>query len=856
MNIFALVGARRFVLPIIFISFFSTLLFAQPESARAASFSCLFDGPSITATRVPYGGSVTVKGRITGGTNCSAETCWIYKDGVNVDDCATRLSQFSTSPAPYGGTYGPLYATTTFRVQIEGLESGPGGGRDTRFQDYTVVVDPPLTPTAAYTFSPSSGDTNTFFTQSLSSTNAGSCEVKLSTNGGPEAVAIAKSANVTSWPGGSSTLAAGTYVTRTTCWSGTNGTGTASAVDTDTVTVTPVAPVAGTCGVADNTGMDYFSLTNFQKCNTGVEDGVDTFTDPDGRYRGIRWQCSVTAKSPWCHVIKPPACGTANGTTSAAFPAESGFGATNTLCNVGGPINISSSATQWTWECRNNSSLVTNIDRGCSANKPSAAPTAQITARGPVASAPEGFWKKFFSFIFGDDQIAKASGPDARITVGEKAQIDWTSTGATGCSVSGPTYSSSNVNGSKVLTGLPEGTHTYTIDCTGATGSSAPDSVKVIVEAPSTGGPGTPGPSTGGSFTATPGACGTYRIDVAWNAVAGATSYQLRDGGTQIYSGASTSFSHTGLAASSPHNYDVRATNSSGSSAWSSVISRTAPALCAAVCGDGTCNGSETCSTCPGDCGACGGPTFNILAAAGAGGSIAPNGLTVVNSGSSQSYTITPSFGYSIASIRVDGVNVGAVGSYTFNNVLANHVIDADFSGGPPAFCGDGTCNGAETCGTCPGDCGSCAAASLRICPTSATVFPGTTQPFKVWYNPAGVSFTGCGSPNGTDTTAAATWSSFDPAKVSVVAGGPGLVRGGATLGSTVIRAAWGVYSDSADVNNVSPPCSAKTCGDFPADSAKVCTGNTYAIGDGCSGILTCSGTRDCDYNWKEISPY
>jgi hypothetical protein len=55
-----------------------------------------------------------------------------------------------------------------------------------------------------------------------------------------------------------------------------------------------------------------------------------------------------------------------------------------------------------------------------------------------------------------------------------------------------------------------------------------------------------------------------------------------------------------------------------------------ADGLCAPVCGDSVCNGSESCGTCPNDCGAC------------------------------------------------------------------------------PPVCGDSVCNGSESCGTCPNDCGAC----------------------------------------------------------------------------------------------------------------------------------------------------
>ena len=51
-----------------------------------------------------------------------------------------------------------------------------------------------------------------------------------------------------------------------------------------------------------------------------------------------------------------------------------------------------------------------------------------------------------------------------------------------------------------------------------------------------------------------------------------------------------------------------------------------------------------------------------------------------MNSGSGQSYTIAPTAGYAIANITVDGVSLGAVSSYTFANVTANHTIAASFA--------------------------------------------------------------------------------------------------------------------------------------------------------------------------------
>jgi len=71
---------------------------------------------------------------------------------------------------------------------------------------------------------------------------------------------------------------------------------------------------------------------------------------------------------------------------------------------------------------------------------------------------------------------------------------------------------------------------------------------------------------------------------------------------------------------------------------------------------------------------------YSITASAGAGGTISPAGTVSVTSGSSQSYTITPSTGYKIAAVTVDGVSKGALSTYSFSNVTANHTIAASFT--------------------------------------------------------------------------------------------------------------------------------------------------------------------------------
>ncbi|MBL0183361.1 MAG: hypothetical protein IPP96_14130 [Chitinophagaceae bacterium] len=72
--------------------------------------------------------------------------------------------------------------------------------------------------------------------------------------------------------------------------------------------------------------------------------------------------------------------------------------------------------------------------------------------------------------------------------------------------------------------------------------------------------------------------------------------------------------------------------------------------------------------------------TYTITATSGANGSVTPAGVTTVNCDGSQSYTITADACYHIADVLVDGVSVGAVTSYTFNNVTANHTISVTFT--------------------------------------------------------------------------------------------------------------------------------------------------------------------------------
>jgi hypothetical protein len=76
--------------------------------------------------------------------------------------------------------------------------------------------------------------------------------------------------------------------------------------------------------------------------------------------------------------------------------------------------------------------------------------------------------------------------------------------------------------------------------------------------------------------------------------------------------------------------------------------------------------------------------TFTISASAGIGGSISPSGTVGITSGADLTFSIIPAGGYQVMDVLVDGVSAGAVSSYTFKTVTANHTIAASFITIPP----------------------------------------------------------------------------------------------------------------------------------------------------------------------------
>lgn len=71
--------------------------------------------------------------------------------------------------------------------------------------------------------------------------------------------------------------------------------------------------------------------------------------------------------------------------------------------------------------------------------------------------------------------------------------------------------------------------------------------------------------------------------------------------------------------------------------------------------------------------------TYTIQASAGANGIITPSGTINVAQGANQTFVMIPNTGYEVQNVYIDGNSVGALTSYTFTNVTANHQIHVTF---------------------------------------------------------------------------------------------------------------------------------------------------------------------------------
>ena len=125
---------------------------------------------------------------------------------------------------------------------------------------------------------------------------------------------------------------------------------------------------------------------------------------------------------------------------------------------------------------------------------------------------------------------------------------------------------------------------------------------------------------------------GNGQVSLSWSASQGVLGWTVSgynvgkstiSGGPYTYTtslGNVTSSTRTGLTNGTTYYFIVRAEDYFGNSVATSTEVSATPVAPTPSCGDGTCNGSETCSTCAADCGQCGGGGGIISSGGGGGG--------------------------------------------------------------------------------------------------------------------------------------------------------------------------------------------------------------------------------------------
>ncbi len=84
--------------------------------------------------------------------------------------------------------------------------------------------------------------------------------------------------------------------------------------------------------------------------------------------------------------------------------------------------------------------------------------------------------------------------------------------------------------------------------------------------------------------------------------------------------------------------------------------------------------------------------THSIAVTVGAHGTISPGGTVKVKSNTAKAFSIVPHKGYHVADVKVDGVSMGAIATFTFDRIKADHTIHATFAADPsnhPPISGD-----------------------------------------------------------------------------------------------------------------------------------------------------------------------
>lgn len=536
-----------------------------------------------------------------------------------------------------------------------------------------------------------------------------------------------------------------------------------------------------------------------------------------------------------------------------------------------------------------------------------APPTAWINASGPVAVAPPvPWWRKALSYIVGD-KIALA-GTSTTITAGQNGRIDWGSTNATSCSITGSGsasgYSASGTSGGQRFASMSAGTYTYTINCTGAGGSDS-DSARITVTAPATpvngacgsanGVARTTAPTTGLCSVGTPSAVtggGPWSWTCIGSNVGSTASCSAPVAPTNVNGNcASTHYSCLAGVSTNQQTLSDRWTwtcqgsgigTSDSCSEWRPpAITLSANPSTIALGDTSTLTWSVTnASSCSlnqgiGSVNPVSGnrivspsvTTTYTMSCSGPGGSANRSRTVTVTTGTpppTPDLMINGSDG-PLAVSGGDNLNLtwpsvanatsctGSGANWSGIKAVAggNDNISASISDTYRLTCtgpgGSGSDDVVVTIGSGP---------DYRLCPTSTAVNVGGTTQVRAYYLASGTI--NCTNTSGaTEVTGSVNWSSANAGIASVNnTGSKGLVTGIST-GNTTIAASSYLGLNASPVTVAVIGCIPKTCSDssFSAELGNTCPDDTKSYSDSCGGTITCSGTRNCNFNWREIAP-
>src|SRR3989344_3955487 len=532
-------------------------------------------GPTVTLsaspTSVASGGASTLSWSSTNATSCSASA-------------SPANGNWTGSKSPVSGgsqSTGALTSSTTFTLTC----TGPGGSANAS-ATVTVTSNPP--PTVTLSASPTSVASGGASTLSWSSTNATSCSASggwtgsKTTSGSQSTGALSVTTSYTltcTGPGGSANASATVTVSATN--SSTTITTTPGACGTASITVSWSA-------VSGATSYEVLRSTTSGGTYTVIANGITTtsYTDASSLTSGVTYYYKVRA------VNSGGSSANSTSTGSAAASAACAVNPVPTLTATPGACGSPTTSIALSWSAAGATSY--NVLRDgvyiasgvgyTSMNDTGRTPGQTYTYR-VAANFPSGSPAQTVTPAPGVSAVA----PSACATINASSNLagtTWTITGATPSSGSYPSqsHSVSPVAGGTSYTLVPSTVSGYTSSVSNTvTGSSAtatvfPGNTVTFTVTYTNSVPATP------VLTVTTGPCGGY-INLSWTSASGATSYELRRSGSIIaYNGPALSYSDLRPSLNTTYNYDIRATNVSGSSAWSTPVTPgTSSGACAAA---------------------------------------------------------------------------------------------------------------------------------------------------------------------------------------------------------------------------------------------------------------------------------